>query len=106
MERRSRGKLFLLGLIVALLMTCGIREDELRCEEAVAHLVSCCPGFDAKRVDCYYVPHSCGSCVDAQPLIPIEQSRCIARLDCAAVRAAGICERAQNVASTNAQVCP
>jgi hypothetical protein len=44
----------LVGLTALLALTCEIREDELRCEEAAARLADCCPGFDPRLVDCYF----------------------------------------------------
>lgn len=80
------------GLTALLTLTCGIREDELRCEEAVAHLVDCCPGFDPKKVDCYFVS---GGCDVAYPVLDIQESRCISAMRCEEVVSAGICSRAQ-----------
>ena len=92
------------GLLALGSLTCGIREDELRCEEAVAHLVDCCPGFDAKRVDCYFTPTGCST---TYPVIDIQESRCIEGLKCDQIVAAGICSRAQSATpSDGARVCP
>ncbi len=92
------------GLTALLTLTCGIREDELRCEEAVAHLVDCCPGFDAQQVDCYFVESGCDV---AYPVLDIEESRCIAGKPCADVVSSGICSRAQAAQPDDGRrVCP
>ncbi len=106
MARPKKRSPFGFALLALSLLTCGIREDELRCEEAVAHLVDCCPGFDAKAVDCYFTSSSCGTVNTAYD---IEESRCIAKLDCATLRANGVCSRAQSAQPNHdatARVCP
>jgi len=85
-----------LALVAGLLLplACGlIREDELECEQAVAHLLDCCPGFDARRLVCMY-EGGCGSTV--YPSLPLEESKCLEALDCASIRAGDYCVRAQN----------
>lgn len=109
MSKRMFKKLFIAVLAIGI-MTCGIREDELRCEESVAHLVECCPGFDAKDIDCYYT-ESCES-GNYYPAITIAESRCILNMDCPAIVSGGICERAQKSrrpmeeGDTSEAVCP
>ena len=103
MKRRRNPVPIVLGLLGLLALTCGIREDELRCEEAVAHLIDCCPGFDATQMDCYYST-GCGT---TYPVIDIQESRCVSGLKCAEVVAAGICSRAQVARINDSQrVCP
>ncbi len=61
-----------------------IREDEVECEEAVAHLVQCCPGFDPTKVNCEYLaPQGCSG--GRQPELDVDTSRAIRRLACAEV---------------------
>lgn len=100
---------FVIAVLAIGIMTCGIREDELRCEESVAHLVECCPGFDAKNINCYYT-EGCNNTY--YPAITVAESRCILNMDCPAIVSGGICERAQNSQRPSAQgssseaVCP
>jgi hypothetical protein len=51
---RSLAARVVLGLLTVALVTCGSNEDQVLCEEAVARLAHCCPGFDASLVDCAY----------------------------------------------------
>jgi hypothetical protein len=104
MKRRRNTLPRVLGLLALGALTCGIREDELRCEEAVAHLVDCCPGFDAKQVDCYYASTGCGT---IYPVFDIQESRCIAATKCPQIVEDHICSRAQGAQPTDtARVCP
>jgi hypothetical protein len=69
---------------------CGsIREDELDCEEAVARLRSCCPGFSPDAVDCRY-REGCGP---VYPQISTADSDCIRATACETLVATGVCER-------------
>jgi hypothetical protein len=68
-----------------------LREDELQCEEAVAHLMECCDDFNASEVRCIYERGDCGS-ETVHPDLSVEQSRTIRRLSCAEVRARGLCD--------------
>jgi hypothetical protein len=98
-RRRASGAFFrLLALGVAYFVTsassCGIREDELQCEETVAHLQGCCPGYDPflHDIDCTYKPP--GPCVSEElPSVGRGTARCIRDLSCAAIRAEGLCEQ-------------
>jgi hypothetical protein len=96
MEKRTAwakaGKrLLLMGAFLA--MTGAIREDELKCEQAVARLVECCPGFVASNLECVY-----GSgCIATQyPAISMSESDCIVDLSCDELVDAKVCERAMN----------
>ena len=60
----------------------AIRETELECEEAVAHLAKCCPGFDAKKVNCEHIaPQGCDG--GHEPELDVDTSRAVRRLSCA-----------------------
>ncbi len=75
-------------------LACGlIREDELECEQAVAHLIACCPGFQPNNIACNH-ESSCGS--TTYPSLPLDESKCLEALDCAGVRLGGYCARAQH----------
>jgi hypothetical protein len=91
--RWSRG--FTVSLFVGVLLACGIRQDEFDCENAVAHLQQCCPGFDASAIDCTYSNY----CGPVYPALSISQSDCIRGKSCETIRAAGVCERAASVSS-------
>jgi hypothetical protein len=80
--------------VIALTFACGdaLKQDELDCEEAVSSLEGCCPGFDAKQIQCI----SQQSCDSSQyPAISEEQSACIRAESCAQLVASGVCQRAQ-----------
>lgn len=108
MPHRTGGHLFTLaiaGLIVAT-VTCGpaLREDEVQCEEAVAHMQSCCPGgFPEPQTYCRY---TAGACNDSRPALSVEESQCIQKTDCATLVNSGVCERAKGHTTQNGPVCP
>jgi hypothetical protein len=68
----------------------GFREDEVQCEETVAHLADCCSDFDPHAIDCKYIS-GCDS--DTYPVFTVAESRCIRDKSCAEVRRDGVCER-------------
>src|SRR4051812_48491925 len=69
----------------------GIREDELECEEAIAHLVECCPRFAAASVKCEYDDSE--GCKTTYTALSIAESRCIERRSCDDVRSSGLCTK-------------
>jgi len=81
------------ALIVGLLLACtGIREDEFACEDAVAHLQQCCPGFTGANIACVYDAVA-GGC-DTQgysdnPDFDVAQSTCIRNESCTQLRSPG-----------------
>ena len=77
------------AVLLALAVRC-LRPDEMHCENAVARLVDCCPGFTAKQVSCEYV-EGCGA---TYPAISEDDARCIAGEGCAALVADGVCAAA------------
>jgi hypothetical protein len=60
----------------------AIREAELECEEAVAHLAKCCTGFDPKKVNCEHITLQ-GCDGGLEPDLDADTSRAIRRLSCA-----------------------
>jgi hypothetical protein len=64
------------------------------CEEAVAHLASCCPQFDAGRLRCEYGNPGCDD-VKLAPVFSQDDSECITRTSCDALVQSGVCARAQ-----------
>jgi hypothetical protein len=78
------------------------REDVLGCEEAVARLVLCCPAIDAHRIACAYSFDRHDGCWDSsvtttvvEPALSTTESACVLDLDCDALVARGVCERAE-----------
>ena len=104
----AAGVLFALG--VALVLACNngndeedddqFREDVIWCEEAVARLERCCPGFDARKVECLFYfsyDEGCGTSTTRRidPAFTSEESRCIQDTSCDALVSQGICARAE-----------
>lgn len=102
---------YAVGAFVALLFACGdgskhdhdnFREDVIFCEDALSYLTTCCPDFNPHVVMCQYhydyTPGGCerGATTDTgSPALSLEESRCILGRSCDAIRAGGVCERAQ-----------
>lgn len=86
--RAARRTTLLRAAVMAVLLgplTCsGIHDDELRCEEAVATLARCCPGYDLKRISCHRTD-ACGT-TTATPQLMQEQSECIVARSCEELR--------------------
>ena len=107
--RRSlrRSSAFVVGALITLVIACGgeedddqFREDTLTCEEALAHLQECCPGFDPAAVACryYYSSNSgCGTTTEnhEEPAFDLPESRCIRNKSCADLVGGNVCPRAQ-----------
>jgi hypothetical protein len=97
---------FTLSLLVAVVLGCtGIREDELACETAVAHLQQCCSGYTGSNIDCVYSD----SCSTTYPQIDDSQSACIRGESCDGLVATGVCTRAAALTSSGGgtvTVCP
>jgi hypothetical protein len=82
----------LLGVVLgALPMTQCLRQDEAECEEAVARLVECCPGFDPKAINCEYVQGDCAVGV-VYPSLSAPDSECILGKSCDALTAQKVCD--------------
>jgi hypothetical protein len=99
MRRRNRRSALGFGVATLLVLVFGdgcddVREDELQCEEAVAHMQGCCDSFEPD-VSCTFqgVP-DCSGETPIYPDISIDQSQCIRDLSCAEVRERGLCEKA------------
>jgi hypothetical protein len=74
------------------------REDVISCEEAVARLEECCPGFRPTRVACRYYFHrreGCeGSGVDkTEPDLDLRESQCVREASCEKLASQGFCDR-------------
>jgi hypothetical protein len=114
---RSRGAV--VGVVVALgwALHCGqydteendnFRENVMQCEDALAHLGNCCPGFDTSAPSCrnHYHEDTSTSCngisstthyeeVNEQPALNLDESKCIRSRSCDDLKQNKICERAQ-----------
>lgn len=89
---RRRFALLIVVVIGALPMTQCLRQDEVECEEAVALLKECCPGFDAKIINCEFSPGSCTT--DAvYPTLSTADSECMLGKSCDALNADKTCQR-------------
>lgn len=94
----------LLAVALAIAMACNSdtddnqwREDVLSCEEAVAHLDECCPGFDVTRVQCRYYYHIDRGCTTdtvthVEPDIELSESHCIRNATCDKLQSQGNCD--------------
>lgn len=66
----------------------GIDKGELECEEAVKHLLDCCPSdAPAHQVSCY----AGRDCDSTRPQLSGPQSRCIRDASCDDLFASGVC---------------
>lgn len=80
----------------------NFRTDVFACEDAVAHLASCCPEFRPGAVRCVYSRHTTSGCdtyttFREDPAIPLDQAECVLALDCGMLRERGVCERARRL---------
>jgi hypothetical protein len=68
----------------------GLDDREYLCELAVAQLLDCCAAFPVEKITCS-ARHGCQGFTE-QPTLTADESRCIYGLDCADVRARGLCK--------------
>ncbi len=90
---------YIVGAMALLRCGSGIRQDELDCEEAVARLTTCCPGFAATTWCKYEVWTSCDTNEVVQrthPAITEDESRCIRDMSCSDLKKKGVCDRARD----------
>jgi hypothetical protein len=92
-----RSSAFVVGGLITLVIACSdgkkedddqFREDTLTCEEALAHLLDCCPNFDPNAVACRYYYASDQGCSSSEvtretPAFNLQESRCIRNKSCA-----------------------
>ena len=65
-------------------------EREFECEQAVAHLQSCCPDFPVTKVECDFN----GGCeANDHPLFEVATSQCLQNRSCSEITAADGCAR-------------
>jgi hypothetical protein len=85
----------------------GFREDEMDCEQAVAHLETCCGHIDVAQSACTH--QSAGGLITPTALTA-DESRCVLGESCEGLRSNGVCGRATQLPSPNAgstsAVCP
>ena len=79
-------------LCLGVLRDAAFPEDELQCEEAAAHLQSCCA--QGPSLFCRFEKE--GGCDYAQPDLSPAESRCIRALSCAEIRDRMLCTREYN----------
>jgi hypothetical protein len=96
---RTRRPILVVGILLGALVCCaGIREDELLCEEAMAHIGQCCPGLDVAAVDCTYT----SGCSTTYPALTVPQSQCIDGMSCADLVSSDMCPNAQAAQDSDA----
>jgi hypothetical protein len=97
----------ILGAALAALLsgavTCTFRTEDLYCEEAFAHLTTCCPELSDYPLDCYGARQGCESV--GQISLTEEESECVLDRDCDTLRSSGVCERAAPLTPGEA-LCP
>jgi hypothetical protein len=71
------------------------REDTILCEEALAHLKTCCPGFDFSKVECSYQNGGCDGS-DSLPSYSIGESNCLRAMSCGALESSGLCMQSES----------
>lgn len=74
------------------------RQDEVECEEAVAHLVECCPTLHAQQFFCDHIA-AFGCSPGRYPDFAESQSRAIREQSCAEMHEADTCSWAAAVAA-------
>ncbi|MBI4699570.1 MAG: hypothetical protein HY744_00140 [Deltaproteobacteria bacterium] len=90
-EQRSPWRIAALSLVVlATAGGSGLREDELECEQAAAHLLRCCPTLHPGALACQYET-GCGPTVETTFSVP--ESQCIQSLSCEQIDERRLCER-------------
>ncbi len=108
-----------LAAVVALILACSngkdeqdddqFREDVIVCEEAVARLEHCCPGFDVRSIECRYrYAHreGCGTTTTerTEPAFTKAESACVRAASCEDLVAKGACTRASDAGAARTTV--
>jgi len=73
----------------------GLRQDEIDCEQAVAHLQDCCPDFGTATIACV----SSQGCDVSDPALSIAESQCILDRSCESLIASGLCAATHDLES-------
>jgi hypothetical protein len=74
----------------------GITQGEFECEQAAAHLRTCCPDFPVRDINCNYLD-GCGG-PGEDPLFDVPTSQCLQQTRCEDLQASGTCERLAKIA--------
>ena len=88
-ERRLWLTLGLPSVVTTAVFAFGFEQSDLDCEDAVAHLVHCCPNLDPHRFDCTTTYGCTGG---TSPQYDPATSQCLAKLDCSHIQGAGLCD--------------
>jgi hypothetical protein len=97
-DRRWRAALVAASLVAA--SGCdSISREELRCEEAISKVMSCCPGLPASPVVCEYRQSTISPFVFTFPAVD-----CLVGLSCAELQARGTCTWAAS--PSGGEACP
>jgi hypothetical protein len=83
-------------LLLCVPATQCLRNDEVDCEEAVEHMVNCCPGFPATALNCDFY-EGCGT--RGFPDLTPSESACIIGSTCSDLSRNGICDRVRHRSS-------
>jgi hypothetical protein len=89
--RRNRLRSASLAMLVIVSTHCatGLGEEEVECQEAVAHLMHCCPGLTVQPNACDYSGEACSG--GTVPAFSATTSRCIRAKSCAQLADDGLC---------------
>jgi hypothetical protein len=83
----------ILAITVGGVLPGALNEEQLECEQAIAHLEECCPALNAPLV--------CGDGCSSVTLT-LDTSHCLQDSSCAEVQAAGMCKRVMDLSNTAA----
>ena len=94
-RRKFLVRIALACVALASLSAFGVDKEELDCEQAVAHLIACCPGFDARSIVCEHGAGCGGS--SSRVDLNLARSGCILGASCEDLVASGACEQPKKV---------
>ena len=80
--------------VYATIACTGIRQDEYLCENAVSHLVQCCPRVAVSSINCTYTPPDGCNRSAVEPDIAPDAAECILHRSCEELQADGACDHA------------
>jgi hypothetical protein len=95
-RRKFLSRIALACVALASLAAFGVDKEELDCEQAVAHLVKCCPDFDARSIVCER-SGGCGGGAASRVDLDLLRSECILGASCDDLVASGACEQPKKV---------
>jgi hypothetical protein len=87
--RRACSTLLAFVAVAFLMGSDGLDEEEYHCEEAVKHLLDCCPGFSRESVSCYAYRGGCDG--DKPPDLVDDRAVCLRDASCQALVQSGAC---------------